>query len=344
MSKKFLIAMSFLVLTLAIVACGSSDSDTGSAGSSGTGSSESGGEPIKVGLVTTGPVDDKGFNQQSNEGIEEAEEELGIEGRVVISQSSADYIPNLSGFAQQGYDLVIAVGFEMAEAVNTVATKFPETDFTIIDYPATELPDKPQNVEGLLFNEKEGGYLAGYAAGLYAKGVGGKAVSSVGGEKIPPVDNYIEGFQAGAKAANPSVEVLNGYSQDFVDPSKCKEIALDQIAKGSVAVIQLAGGCGLGALDAAQEQGVQGIGESSDQSYLGDDILTSALKKVNVAEKDSIKRAQEGKFLGGTDVIGTVATGALGLGTFDAAGKPYEAAARKVEREMADGKIPSPIE
>ena len=92
---------------------------------------------------------------------------------------------------------------------------------------------KPKNVEGLLFKENEAGYLVGYMAGLYAKDKGGdQVISSVGGQKIPPVDAYIAGYQAGAKAANPGIKTLNGYSQDFVDQAKCKEIALDQIARG----------------------------------------------------------------------------------------------------------------
>ena len=114
------------------------------------------------------------------------------------------------------------------------------------------------------------------------------------------MDHYIAGYQAGAKAANPGIKTLNGYSQDFVDQAKCKEIALDQIAQGSKVVFQVAGQCGLGALDAAKEKGVQGIGVDADQSYLGPHILTSALKKVDVAVFDAIKRAQDGKFKGGT--------------------------------------------
>ena len=108
-------------------------------------------------------------------------------------------------------------------------------------------------------------------AGLYAKDKGGdQVVSTVGGQKIPPVDHYIAGFQAGAKAANPDIKTLNAYSQDFVDQAKCKELALNQIAEGSKVVFQVAGGCGLGALDAAKEKGVQGIGVDADQAYLGD--------------------------------------------------------------------------
>jgi basic membrane protein A len=337
MVKRMLsLALTALVVALALgaAACGSDDDDDASDGAKSDQSS------IKVGLVADGPLDDRGFNFLANEGRKDAESKYGVESRVVVSRSTADYLPNLSSFAQQGYDLVIGVGFEMADAVNTVAKKFPDTKFAIIDYPATALKDKPANVEGLIYNEQEGGYLAGYVAGLYAKDEGAKAVSSVGGEKIPPVDNYIAGFQAGAKAAYPAVETLNGYSQDFVDPAKCKEIALDQISRGSVAVIQLAGGCGLGALDAAKQEGVQGIGESADQAYLGDHILTSALKRVDVSVLDTVKRVIDGSFQGGTDVLGSVENGAIGLGTFNAVGKKYEDEVRKLEEKFSSGQVP----
>ncbi len=116
----------------------------------------------------------------------------------------------------------------------------------------------------------------------------------MGGQKIPPVDHYIAGFQAGAKKADPGITTLNGYSQDFVDQTKCKEVALNQIAQGSKVVFQVAGGCGLGALSAAQQKGVQGIGVDADQAYLGSYILTSAEKKVDVAVFNAIKNAMNG--------------------------------------------------
>ena len=215
---------------------------------------------IKVGLVTDiGGLNDRSFNQLANEGLERAKSELGVEGRVLTSKSNADYVPNLSTLAQQKYDIVIGVGFLMAEAMETVAKKFPDTNFAIIDYPQAAMKSKPTNVDGLLFKENEAGYLAGTLAALYVKDKGGdQVISSVGGQKIPPVDGYIAGYQAGAKKANPDIKTLNGYSEDFVKQDLCKELALNQIAEGSQVVFQVAGQCGLGALDAAKEKGVAG--------------------------------------------------------------------------------------
>ncbi|HZC13266.1 MAG TPA: BMP family ABC transporter substrate-binding protein, partial [Thermoleophilaceae bacterium] len=283
-------------LMLGIAACGDDDDDGGGGGGGGDQAAQEG-EAIKAGLVTDiGGLNDRSFNFLANKGLEDAQSDLGVEGRVIISEQNGDYVPNLTTLAQQQFDLIISNGFLMADATNTVATKLPDRRFAIVDFSATGLKDKPKNVQGLLFKEQEAGYLAGYLAGLWAKDNNANTVSTVGGQKIPPVDHYIAGFQAGAKKANPQIKTLNAYSQDFVDQAPCKEIALDQIARGSKVVFQVAGNCGLGALDAARERGVQGIGVDADQAYLGDHVLTSALKRVDVAVFNAIKRAQEGKF------------------------------------------------
>jgi len=324
-------------LVLGIAACGDDDDDGGGGGDS---ASKDQGKSIKAGVVTDiGGLNDRSFNFLANKGLEDAEKDLGVEGRVLISKSNGDYVPNLTTLAQQQFDLIVPVGFLMADAVNTVATKVPNANFAIVDFPAAGLKDKPKNVEGLLFKEQEAGYLAGYLAGLWAKDNKAKAISTVGGQKIPPVDHYIAGYQAGAKAAYPGIKTLNAYSQDFVDQAKCKEIALDQIAQGSKVVFQVAGQCGLGALDAAKEKGVQGIGVDADQAYLGDHILTSALKKVDVAVFGAIKRAQAGKFEGGTDVIASVANDGVGLGKLGPEGEKYADQVKEVQDKIAGGEI-----
>jgi len=327
-------------LALGVAACGSSDNNSTSSGSSTTSSSAPKGKPIKVGLVTDiGGLNDRSFNHLAYVGLQRAQKELGIKGRVLTSKSAADYVPNLTTLAQQGYDLIIPVGFLMADATTAVAKQVPNEKFSIIDFPAEGLKGKPKNVEGLLFKEQEAGYLAGYLAGLYAKDNNIKTISSVGGQKIPPVDHYIAGYQAGAKAADPGIQTLNGYSQDFVAQDKCKEIALNQIAKGSGVVFQVAGQCGLGALDAAKEKGKQGIGVDADQGYLGNHILTSAQKKVDVAVFNAIKAAQAGQFQGGQDITNQLSNNGVGYGTLNAAGQKYKAQIDKVRQDIISGKI-----
>jgi basic membrane protein A and related proteins len=332
---RLLLMTILAALVLGAAACG--DDDDGGGGDGGGGEQA---ESIKAGVVTDiGGLNDRSFNALANKGIKQAESELGVETRVLISDSNGDYVPNLTTLARQQFDLIIPVGFLMADATNTVASQLPSAKFAIVDFSATALEDKPDNVQGLLFRENEAGYLAGYLAGLWAKDNNAEAVSTVGGQKIPPVDGYIAGFQAGAKKVYPQVRTLNAYSQDFVDQAACKEIALDQIARGSQVVFQVAGGCGLGALDAAQEEGVQGIGVDADQAFLGDHILTSALKKVDVAVFEAVKRVQEGTFEGGTDVIATVKNGGVGLGKISAEGQQYADQVQEVQDQIAAGEI-----
>ena len=125
---------------------------------------------------------------------------------MLVSKANSDYVPNLSTLAQQKYDLVIGVGFLMAEAMDTVGSKFPDTKFAIIDVDATGLKSKPTNVSGVLFKEQEAGYLVGYMAGLYLKDNGGGTAGSVGGQKIPPVDHYIAGLPGGREGRQPGRE------------------------------------------------------------------------------------------------------------------------------------------
>jgi len=240
---------------------------------------------------------------------------------------------------------VIGVGFLMAEAMEKVSNAFPDTNFAIIDSSQQAMKSQPKNVEGLLFKENEAGYLVGYMAGLYTKDQGGdQVISSVGGQKIPPVDGYIAGYQAGAKAANPDIKTLNAYSQDFVDQAKCKELALNQIAEGSQVVFQVAGACGLGALDAAKEKDVQGIGVDADQAYLGDFVMTSALKKIDEAVFTTVKEVQDGSFKAGTDTIFDAKSDGVGFGKTNAAGGKYKDQVSEQLDKIKAGEIDIPAE
>jgi basic membrane protein A len=327
-----------LLLAALLAGCGGSSKSSEGGTSTSTGG---GGNAMKIGLVTDiGQLNDRGFNHLSFLGLQRAERELGVKGRVFQSNSSADYIPNLSQFAQQGYALAIGVGFTEADAIDTVATRFPEKKFAIVDVDQTEEKHKPPNLLGLLFREQEVGYLAGYLAALEEKRrPGPDVIGSVGGQKQPPVDRFIAGYQAGAKAADPGIKVLNAYSQDFVDQAKCKELALQQIAEGAGVVFQVAGGCGLGVIDAAKTKNVWAIGVDADQAYLGPQVLTSATKKVDVAVFKAIESVQKGTFKGGNVTYGLKENG-VGLGKISS--KVPKADVDKVTEIRADivaGKI-----
>ncbi|MDX6591386.1 MAG: basic rane protein [Gaiellales bacterium] len=304
MSRWRTIALALAALAVA-GGCGGSSGSSDDTGGGGT----SAAPKVKVGLVTDiGGLNDRSFNFLANKGLQDAVQQLGVEGRVLESKSDADYIPNLEQLVTQKYDLTISVGFLMGDQTKQVAEAFPDAKMAIIDFAYD--PPVP-NIDGLVFKEQEAGYLAGYLAGKMTKS---GTVSTVGGQKIPPVDHYIAGFQQGAKDANPSIKLLNGYSQDFVAQAKCKEIALEQIAQGSDVVFQVAGQCGLGALDAAKEKSVWGIGVDADQAYLGDHILTSALKRVDVAVFNTIKSVVDGTFQGGQVIVFGLAEDGVGIG------------------------------
>ncbi len=332
------IGIGAILAALVLAGCGGS-SKSGSESTSGTTTQAA--KEFKVGLVTdTGGLNDRGFNHLAFVGLQKAEKELGVKGRVIEAKTTGEYVPNLLALAHQKYDLIIGVGFTEIQAMGNVAGKAPNSHYAIVDVSYKDLTGMPTNVEGLLFHEEQVGYLAGYAAALAAKAAGGNMVSSVGGQKQPPVDRFIAGYQAGAKKAVPGIQTQNDYSQDFVDQAKCKEIALNQIAAGSKVVFQVAGGCGLGALDAAKEKGVWGVGVDADQSSLGTHILTSAEKGVDTAVFLAIKDAESGNFKGGSDAVYGLDQDGVGLGKFSLkAPAEIESKVAKIEQQIKDGTI-----
>lgn len=273
-------------------------------------------KPLRVGLVTdVGGLKDRGFNALAAKGLQDAIDTLGVEGRTLESKSDADYTPNITQLADEGYDLVISVGFTMADATGKAAALYPNTKFAIID--AAFDPAIP-NATGILFREQDAAFLTGYLAGLITPGGFPRTndklvVSTVGLVKIPPVDRYIAGFLFGAKYVNPSIQIMNAYSQDFVDAAKCKEIALQQIAAGSDVLLSGAP-CGFGAYDAAKEKGTWAVSGDVDLTYLGPQMLTSAEKRVDVGVLKTIQSVIAGTFAGGSATTYGLADGGVSLG------------------------------
>ena len=338
--KRLLLRVVTLLAIAALVAATGASARTD--GAAGPATKQAKQATFKIGLVTDiGGLNDRSFNHLAYLGLQRAKTKLKVQTRVLTSSSGSDYVPNLATLAQGHYNLVIGVGFLMADAVDTVAVRFPNVKFAIIDYSQAAMKDKPKNVRGLLFREQEAGYLVGYLAALMEKKrPGADVISSVGGQKIPPVDHYIDGYKAGAEAADKKIKELNGYSQSFTDLGACKEIALSQIAAGSHVVFQVAGGCGLGALDAAKEKKVWGIGVDADQAYLGSHILTSALKKVDVAVYTSIRQVTKGTFKGGGDTTFSVKTGGIGIGKISSkVPKAFVKKVKQIQKKIATGKI-----
>jgi basic membrane protein A and related proteins len=334
--KPLLAAALIGVIALAIAGTGAARVDSGQQ------------EPFKVVLVTDiGGLDDRSFNFLANKGLNDAKRRFDVEGKVLISKSNADYVPNLtSAVRRERANLVISVGFLMGEATAQVAKRFPQTKFAIIDNSgvAAELKGKPTNVRGILFKEQEAGYLVGYIAALRAKNAPGgqQVVAAIGGLKIPPVDRFIAGYYQGAKKAFPAVKVQHTYSQDFVDQAKCKEQALNHIADGASVVFAVAGQCGLGVLSAAKERNRFGIGVDADQWYLGNHVLTSATKKVDVAVSSTIAaaQAQGARFRTNFNAIFTVKNNGVGYGRVSTRAQPsWRKAIESVRKQIASGRI-----
>ena len=297
----------------------------------------------RIGLVLPGAID-AAYEHGAYLGIERAVRELDVKGRVLTSTPKEGSAPSISFLARQKYDLIIAAGPLMADALDAVALKFPDRTFAILSVDHSALPHRPRNVQGIAFSEEEAGFLAGQIAVLALDlGPGDRVVSSVGGEPVPAVQKYIAGYEAGARAVDPNMTTLRGYTNDFFDPLKGRAVALGQIAHGSRVVFQVAGGCGLGVLEAAKEQGVWGIGVDVDQSRLGPHVLTSALIRMDVAVLDTIERFVGGTLeTGGTSVFG-LRNGGVGLGSISPEVPPSVVAEiERVTDEIVAGEVSIP--
>jgi basic membrane protein A len=287
---------------VAVAACALVISSAGSASSSQ--------DTFLAGVVSdVGRFNDKGFNQLSLKGCKSGAKKAKGTCRPLESRATSDYIPNFTRLQRDGADISIATGFLLAEGTATVAKRFGDSKFTIVDYSVKAAPFANakgkvliKNVVGLTFQTNQNSYMIGCLAALMAKRDGGNMISAVGGIKIPTVDIFIAAYRAGARKCVPGTQTLIDYSQEFVDQAKCSELATNQVDRGSKVVFAVAGNCGLGALDVAKEQGVWGVGVDTDQSFLGAHILTSAVKRVDVAVETVVVSAKNGTFKGGTDL------------------------------------------
>ena len=307
----------------------------------------------RVALVAdTGSLNDKGFNTLAVQGLEKAQKDLGIDGRVYPTATAADRTPNLQAAAQAGYGLVIANGVLFTFGpLDTVAPTFPNTKFLGIDVNFPDVTGTPKNIRGVQFREQEAGCLVGNIAALEIKREGKRIISAIGANKVTAIVRFFAGYNYCAKLAYPKVKILNNYAGDptFNDQTKCSTTALAQIARGSRIIFTVAGGCGLGALNVAKSKGVYGIGVDADQSFLGPHILTSATKKVNVAVYNAIKEyaADPAGFKTGFNQNYTIKNGGVSYGKLSsklpkAVAKAYTASNAVLAKKIASGKIVVP--
>jgi basic membrane protein A len=309
---------------------------------------------VRVAIVTDiGGLNDRGFNQLSNVGLERAKRQLNVDGRAFITNSANDRTSNLRTAAQSGYGLVIPVGVLFAFGpIDAVAPSFPNTRFAGIDVNWADLKEKPSNVRGIQFREQEAGYLVGYIAGLRTRDEPGRdIISAVGANRVPAIVRFIGGYKAGARRANRRIRVLVNYANDptFADQAKCKETTLNQIDRGSRVAFMVAGGCGLGGHQAAKERRIWSIGVDADQYFLGRHILTSATKRVDTAVYDMIRLYQRNPsgFRGGFNSLYTVRNNGVGYGRLStrlsrAKRAQYTRKANAIRRLIASGRIKPP--
>ena len=248
----------------------------------------------KVGLVlATGGLGDKSFNDISYAGAQKAEDKLGVEFDYVEPTAIAEYEGYQRDFAMSGeYELIICVGFDQADALTIIAGEYPDQNFAIVDM----VVDMP-NVASLTFRANEGSFLLGVVAGLTTET---GTIGFVGGIDIPLIRDFYVGYKAGAEWANPTVTVGEPvFVGGWGDPGKGKELTLGLIEQGYDGIFAAAGGSGLGALEAAHEQGINGYGVDACQDYLHDEIIASMTKRVDNAVFQMILAATTNTFQGG---------------------------------------------
>jgi basic membrane protein A and related proteins len=351
-ASRYLVGLLVVALLAGCGGGGSKKSTTGT--TSGSNASN-----FTAALVSDiGKFNDRSFNQSQLEGLNQARKQLGIKVLPLQSNSTSDYTPNFATAARRRANITIAAGFLLADTLETIAKRFPNSKFAITDYCAkgaaktcitgSVLKANHPNVMGLDYAANQSGCLVGYLAAEMAKKQGGKQIiGAVGGLHIPPVDIWIAGYKYCAQLFNPKIKVLVAYSGDFVKSDLCKAVAENQIGQGAQVLFQVAGGCGLGTLKAAAEHKLWGIGVDKDQYNDAARVLTSGVKRVDLGVLNVIKATMDGKFKGNQDLQFTLKNGGMSIGKVNpAVPKEFLDKMNELKQKIIDGqvKIPTTIQ
>ena len=263
------------------------------------------GTGFKIGMVTdVGGVNDGSFNQSAWEGLQRAGEAFGCEVKYIESKGDADYVPNIESFLDEDYDLIVCVGYMMADAVRDAAELYPDQKFAIIDDASNADLD---NVTCMMFEQEQASYLVGLAAGYTTKS---NIVGFVTGAANETMNSFGYGYCAGVLDANPDATILQYNANNFGDASGGKTAVNTMVTKGADVVFHAAGGTGIGVIDGCKENKIWAIGVDSDQSPLAPEtILTSALKRVDNACYDATKKTILGTLEGGVETYDLAAGG-----------------------------------
>ena len=284
----------------------------------------------RIGVVLdTGGDRDKGYNEHTLRGVQKAAKAAGIEVKYIVSESMMDYENNVESLILEGADLIVTVGFTMGNITSKAAQKNKNVHFVIVDfayYPGAGCADTVEdcytkeggleNVTSLLFAEDEAGYLAGALAACMTKS---NVIATVSGMEIPPVWKFVLGYQHGARSVKPDIQTLNQYIPDFNDPESGKTVGQKFIQKGADIVFAVGGSTGNGALLAAKNAGIMGIGVDIDQyntfEEVKDILLTSAMKNMDVAAATAIEAYSRGELKSGVNLF-TLSNNGVGLAPY----------------------------
>ena len=300
-------------------------------------------EKVKVGLVTdVGKVDDKTFNQFAYEGMTRAAKEFGLEAKYIETQQPTDYEKNIQTFAEEGYKMIVTVGFMLTDATLKMAAQYPDIKFSGVD----QFYGKPlDNTMGLLFAEDQSAFVVGALAAMMSKS---GVIGCVAGMEIPPVIKFRKGYENGAKYVNPKIKVLGVYIDSFTAPDRGKAAAEAQIAEGADVIFGCGGPTGSGGIVAAMEKEVYGIGVDQDEYYttMGGGpapyLLSSAMKRVDNAVYSAIKSFVGGSFKGG-HYVGTAANNGIGYAPFhdteSNVPKNVKSKLDQILKKLADGSL-----
>lgn len=306
-----------LVICAAFVlgACSKQEAPKPSAGASGSGAAgRAPAQAFKVGLVTdVGGVNDQSFNQSAWVGLQRFRDATSSQVSYIESKDESNYAPNIDTFVDGKNNLIWGVGFMVGDALSQAGKDYPTQQFAIIDF-AYRPEDVPNNnVTGVIFAAEECSFLVGYIAGKMTKT--GK-VGHINGIKSPTMESFAVGYYAGVLTADPKIQIMGQYSGSFGDPAAGKAIANQYYADGADIIYSAAGATGFGAIEAAKEQQKWAIGVDMDQNYIApDNVLTSALKRVDNALYDVSDQARLGTLKGGATLLYNLKNNGVGYAT-----------------------------
>lgn len=339
MKKKLLALFMVVVTAFSLTACGAGASKEAATDKEVAVEKEET-KTYKVGLVTdVGGVEDQSFNQSAWEGLKRAEADFGVEINYLSSAQDADYGPNIETFVDEEYDLIISVGFLLADATRAAAEANPDVQFAIID--DASCADVP-NVTCLTFRQEQASYLAGYVAGMMTEK---NKVGFVLGMASDAMHLFGYGYCAGAIDANPEVEILQGNANHFGDPAMGSTLTTNFVTNGADVVFHAAGATGTGVISEAQAKGIMAIGVDSDQSYLAPEtVITSAMKRVDNSTYATVQALVEGTLESGLKVFDLTNEGVDIAPTTDNLPEEVITAVNEVKEKILAGEIVVPSE